>query len=65
MNEIFYIKNTVDEWHSAIKGYFPTLESAKEALKDCCDWYRPMGTGKIYKVGFGINVEPELVYENL
>ena len=64
MNEIFFIENTIDEWNTSIKGYFPTFEEAKEKLAECCDWYCAKGTGKIYKVKFGLNARPELVYSN-
>ena len=50
--EYFEIKNTVDEWSSASSGMYTTLDAAKEALKDCCDWYAPKGTGTIYRVWF-------------
>ena len=62
-NKIYYIENTVDEYHTQINGYFPTLDEAKEKLNDCCDWYRPKGTGRIYMVAFGLYPNPELVYE--
>lgn len=64
LEKIYYIENTVDEWHTEISGYFATLDKAKEALKDCRDWYRPQGTGRIYEVGFGLGKRPKLVYEN-
>lgn len=65
MGKIFYIKNTVDEIHTSISGYFETIDDAKEGLKDCSDWFRPKGTGRIYSVEFGLNKEPKLEYENL
>ena len=64
MQGIYYIKNSLyneNEYH--IVGYFTDLESAKESLKHCADWYRPNGTGKIYHVEFGRNKKPELIYE--
>ena len=63
MDRIFYIENTIDEWRRGISGYFPTLDAAKEGLKDCADWYRPNGTGKIYSIGFGVGQKPKLEYE--
>lgn len=63
-DKIYYIENTVDEHNTQINGYFRTLDEAKEGLKDCCDWYRPKGTGRIYMVAFGLHSKPELVYEN-
>lgn len=62
--KIYYIENLVSEWCSRIVGYYSTLENAKEALKDCADWYRPNGTGKIYEVELDSNeLYPKLVYE--
>lgn len=61
-NGIFFIMNTVDEWHSAIKGYFKTFDEAKEALKDCCDWFRDYGTGIIYFQKFGLKSNPIEVF---
>lgn len=62
---IYVIKNTVNEWNSETKGYFSSLDKAKEALKECCDWYRSKGTGKIYRIRLNaLRVAPELVYEN-
>lgn len=48
MKGFYYIKNSVDEYHSEPSVYTETLEEAKEAIKYCEDWYRPMGTGEIY-----------------
>ena len=50
---IYYIENTIDEYHTRISGYFETEEEAREALKKCSDWYRPNGTGRIYFKEFG------------
>lgn len=55
MTGIYFIKNTIDEYHSSISGYFPTEDEARDALKDCADWFRPHGTGTIYFQEFGIN----------
>lgn len=63
MEKLYYIENTVDEWHTKISGYFATLDNAKEALKDCFDWYRPHGTGRIYEVELGLGHQPKLVYQ--
>ena len=67
MKGIYYIKNTINEseMESQIVGYFTDLESAKESLKYCADWYRPNGTGKIYYVEFGLNKKPKLIYEKI
>ena len=58
----FYISNTVDEWHSQTSGTFPTYDEAKEALKECADWYCSKGTGRIYFQPFGLNKESYQVY---
>ena len=50
--EYFEIYNTIDEWNSESSGKYMTLDAAKEALKDCCNWYAPKGTGTIYRVWF-------------
>jgi len=52
---IYFIENTIDEYRSKISGYFLTEDEAKDALKDCADWFRPNGTGTIYFQEFGIN----------
>lgn len=62
MNGIYYIVNTTDEWNASISGYFATEEEAKEALKKCADWYRPMGTGTIYFREFGLGGKIKEVY---
>ena len=46
---LYYIENTIDERASSIQGYFPTIESAIEAIAECADWWMPKGTGKIYE----------------
>lgn len=63
-DSIFYIENTVDERRSKIICYCKTLDEAKEALKWCSDWYAPLGTGRIYEIGFGLHESPKLVFEN-
>lgn len=63
MNGVYYIKNTVSETYQDIKGYFKTLDEAKNALNKCSDWYRPRGTGRIYWIEFGLNKNPKLMYE--
>ena len=64
MEGFYYIENSINEFSSAIIGYFTDLSSAKEALKECSDWYYPKGTGKIYYQPFGLIKEtrPKLVY---
>lgn len=60
---IFYIKNTIDEWHDDITGYFYTLDEAIKALEECSDWYRDKGTGTIYYQKFGLGKIAEKIYE--
>lgn len=48
----YEIVNSVSEMRSRVSGRYATLEAAEEALKDCCDWYRPKGTGTINVVEF-------------
>lgn len=57
----YFIKNTVDEWHSDETGYFKTLEEAKEALKSCSDWWCPEGTGRIYFRAYGLNQSSKFI----
>lgn len=63
MDGIYYIENTVDERSSRISGYFESLDEAKEALKECSDWFCSKGTGCIYFKKFGLKQERQLVYE--
>ena len=58
----FYISNTVGEWKSETTGTFPTYDEAKEALKECADWYCSKGTGTIYFRPFGLNRYSYKVY---
>lgn len=52
---IYYeIVNSVNEYDIAVTGRYLTENQAKEALKNKCNWYRPMGTGRINKVEFMI-----------
>lgn len=46
----YEIVNTVSEHNSRVISRWKTLELAKEALKDCADWYRSKGTGRIVEV---------------
>lgn len=62
---VFYIENSIDEWHRTVSGYFPTEAEAREGLKKCYDWFRPNGTGKIYFKPYGVNQNAELVYESI
>lgn len=65
MKKIYYIECTTSETRSAIKGYFETLEEAKEALKSCSNWYGPDNTGKIYSKEFGLNGKLELIIDKI
>ncbi len=61
--EIYYIENSINEKETKISGYFSSLEEAKEALKECNDWYRDHGMGRIYKIHTGLGKRSELVFE--
>ena len=63
MKGIYYIENTINEFGSIITGYFSTIKDAKEALKECNDWFKPKGTGEIYFKEFGLNKPSKLVYK--
>ena len=63
MKKIYYIECTTSETRSAIKGYFETLEDAKQALKSCSNWFGPNNTGKIYSKELGLNGKLELVID--
>lgn len=60
---IYFIENTINEIATKVNGYFPTLDDAKEALKECSNWFRPKGTGNIYFQKFGLNEPKKLVYQ--
>lgn len=62
---IYYIENTVSEYHREITRYCSTLDEAKRELQNCSDWYVHQGTGKIYAVRLdtGARPIPRLVYE--
>ena len=64
MNGIYYIENTVDERRSRISGYFQTEEEAREALKECSDWFMSNGTGIIWFKEFGLNKQAKKIYAN-
>ena len=51
---IYYIENTVDERMLRTSGFFETEEEAREALKECSNWFCPKGTGTIYFQEFGL-----------
>lgn len=52
MKEFFCIRNTINEYDQQISGYYETFDEAKAALKHKSDWWKPKGTGKIYKIQF-------------
>lgn len=54
---VFYIRNTYNEQYTKITGYFPTFETALEALSSCGDWCRGNGTGTICFKKFGLKSE--------
>ena len=62
-NGVYYIENTIDEIHTKISGYFKTFGEAMDGLKDCADWFRDNGTGKIYFQEYGFHSRRRLVYE--
>jgi len=64
MKGIYFIKNSVNEYNTRISGYFPTEDEAKDALKDCADWFRPKGTGEIWFKEFGLDGKSTLIYAN-
>ena len=64
MNGIYYIENSVDEFRNKISGYFQTEEEAREALKECSDWYMNKGTGIIWFKEFGLNKPSKKIYTN-
>lgn len=62
---VYYIQNTIDEWHSKIQGYFDTLERAIEiCTAHCQDWFGQEGSGEIYEVCFGLHEKPRLVWKD-
>jgi len=58
----FFISNTVDDRNSTTSGTFQTYDEAKEALKECADWYCSKGTGTIYFLPFGLYRHSYQVY---
>lgn len=46
----YEIWNTLTERTADCTERCATLEDAKRRLKNCCDWCRPCGTGRIYKI---------------
>ena len=58
----FFISNTVNERDSQTTGTFQNYDEAKEALKECEDWYCSKGTGRIYFQPFGLKRRSYKVY---
>lgn len=74
MNEIDYINeelvfsyyeivNSISETQSRVSGRYLYLGDAEEALKDCCDWYRPKGTGTINVVEFYLDPKSNCIHK--
>ena len=61
--KIYYIETTDSEWSHSVKGFYSSLDKAKENMCHFSDWYRNKGTGKIYELTLDIN-EHKLVYQN-
>ena len=63
----YEVRNTTDEYgHEEITARCDTMEGAKRILKNICDWYRKLGTGRIYEVTEELRYVPvksEKVYE--
>jgi hypothetical protein len=60
---VYFIENTIDERSTAISGYFSTEEEAREALKECCNWFGQKGSGTIYYQEFGLGGKQIKIYE--
>ena len=59
--EIYFIRNTIDEYRTKISGYFQSFEEAMLAINECYDWYKSKPSGEIWKVKTGLEERPELV----
>ncbi len=64
MKGIYYIENSVDEQRTKISGYFKTEEEAREAIKECSDWFMNKGTGTIWFQEFGLHKPIKKIYAN-
>lgn len=64
----YELDNMVDEYRSKITGRYTTFEAAKEDLKNHCDWFCSLGTGRIYKVEIfkvgtkNISIERKIIF---
>ena len=62
----YEIRTSISETQSRVSGRYCYLGDAEEALKDCCDWYRPKGTGKIYEMCYYLSNDGKItIHENL
>ena len=61
--EYFAIENSVDELRWTERGFYTTLDLAKEALKHKANWSAPYGTGDIYRHQFTINPDGTITHE--
>ena len=61
---IYIIENSVSEWGREYQGYYLSLGDAVDEIKNCCDWYRSNGTGRIYRVAPGTRKPRQLVWQN-
>jgi hypothetical protein len=62
--KIYYISTSDNEYNCSIKGYYSTLEKAKENMCHFSDWYRNYGTGEIYEITLDTNeITKRLVYK--
>ena len=64
MKGIYYIENSVDERRTKVSGYFQTEEEAREAIKECSDWFMSNGTGTIWYQEFGLGKHAKKIYAN-
>ena len=64
MEGIYFIENTIDERRSRISCYCKTEKEAREAIKECSDWFRQKGTGIIWYQEFGLGKTPKKIYAN-
>ncbi len=64
MKGIYYIENTIDERATTISGFFQTEEEAREAIKECSNWFCGKGTGVIWFKEFGLNKTRKKIYAN-
>ncbi len=62
---IFYIINTVNEFSTAVTGYFLSYKDALLALDSCHDWYKSTSSGEIWQVDTGLDKSPMLIYKRV